>query len=274
MEELDSVLLERKGPVAWLILNRPAKLNAMNAEVLEGISDALNVLASDDSCRVVALRGAGSSFSSGYDLGSTPTPHADGYGPSPSSVDDLRRLSKNMNRYLEIWDFPKPVIAAVHGYCLAGASQMCVFCDLTIVADVAQIGVPSLPVGAGLIGPLWSTLIGPKRAKQIFFQNGSKISGSQAAEWGWANYAVPEDELFDEVQRVGERISRIPADLIYLEKRAINQSFEAGNIRSIAAFGADADAIAHQTPFVRDMSSSIRTHGAREAIRKFESGEG
>lgn len=271
MADSKRILVEQNGPVTWLILNRPEKLNAMDADLLTEFSHTLAELKDDDACRVVVIRGAGTSFSTGYDLATTPTPHGDAYGPGPSSVDDLHRLTANMDRYLAIWDFPKPVIAAVHGYCLAGASQLCVFCDLTIVADDAQIGVPSLPLGAGLIGPLWATLIGPKRAKQIFFQSGSKISGAQAADWGWANFSVPADDLFEEVQKLGERISRIPAELLDIEKRAINRASEVASIRAVGAIGADADAIAHQTRSVRDLANLVREKGPRAAIAEFES---
>ncbi|WP_425569133.1 enoyl-CoA hydratase/isomerase family protein [Pseudonocardia xishanensis] len=97
----------------------------------------------------------------------------------------------NVNRYLAIWDHPKPVIAAVHGYCIAGATQMCVFADLTIVAEDARIGEPALPLGGGYIAPLWAPLVGPKRAKELAFLPGNAIDGRTAVEWGWANHAVP-----------------------------------------------------------------------------------
>jgi enoyl-CoA hydratase/carnithine racemase len=132
-------------------------------------------------------------------------------------------LERNIARFMKIWDHPKPVIAAVHGYCLAGATQLCVFTDVTVVAEDAKIGLPSIPIGGGYITPLWTPLVGPKRAKQMSFVAGSQISDTTASEWGWANYAVPADELLDNVRALATEISRIPSEILRMKKLAVNR---------------------------------------------------
>src|SRR5207245_3044292 len=100
--------------------------------------------------KVIAIRGEGKGFSAGYDMGQVANPTAHG-----DPVADMERLKRNVERYIAIWDHPKPVIAAVHGFCLAGATQMCVFTDITVVTHDAQIGEPKRPIRGGFVGPLW-----------------------------------------------------------------------------------------------------------------------
>jgi enoyl-CoA hydratase/carnithine racemase len=157
-----ALLLERDGPLTWLTLNRPEKLNAMNGTLLEELSAALDVLAKHDETRVIAIRGAGRAFSAGYDI-----ERSDSASEAEADiVDDYETHVGFLNRFLQIWDHPKPVIAAVHGYCLAGATQLCVFCDITVVAEDAVIGLPSMPTGGGYITPLWVPLGARSQARR------------------------------------------------------------------------------------------------------------
>src|ERR1700730_18881391 len=170
----ETIRLERDGPLTWLVLNRPAKRNALSRQLLDEMGAALEVLARDDETRVIAIRGEGRSFSAGYDIERPAGP-----GVGTDIVDDFDRLAGNVERFLQIWDHPKPVIAAIHGHCLAGATQLAVCCDLTIDADDAYIGTPTIPIGGGYIPPMVVSLVGPKRARQMSFIAGSHISGKQ-----------------------------------------------------------------------------------------------
>ncbi len=158
----ETVRIEHNGPISWIVLDRPDKANALSNQMLDEFSAALESLAAEGG-PVIGIRGEGRGFCAGYDIEQVGKPK----GPDP--VADRERLAKNLNRYLAIWDHPKPVIAAVHGYCIAGATQMCVFADLTIVALDAKIGEPAVPLGGGYIAPLWAPLVGPKRAKELAF---------------------------------------------------------------------------------------------------------
>ena len=259
-----------EGPVGWLVLNRPEKLNAMNALMLDQFSQALDSLVANDAVRVVVIRGAGRAFSAGYDIerGSRDytSEHAD-------VIADFERLTGNIDRYLALWDCPKPVIAAVHGYCLAGATQMCVFADITIVAEGATIGLPKIPVGGGYITPIWTWLVGPKRAKQMSFNAGSSITGVVAAEWGWANYAVPDDELWSHVSKLAHEIARTPAQILRMKKYSVNRVLEGQGFRTSVSLGAETDALLHASRAVQELSQAIRENGLKEAIKKFEAGE-
>jgi enoyl-CoA hydratase len=271
----DAILLERDGALAWLTLNRPERLNAINPAMLHGLDAALADLRTDDDVRVVALRGAGRCFSSGFDLSPRPasSPQPDGAEASALNiVDEFDRFSGTVKFFEKIWDYPKPVIAAVHGYCLAGATQLCLSCDITVVADDAQIGFPSIPVGGGFISPMWMLYVGPKRAKQMSFVAGSKIAGTTAADWGWANYSVPEAELIEDVTTLARRIAKTPPGILRMKKYSINRAAEIQGFRTIPGLGAETDALLHASGEVKEMQGWIRSEGVKGAIRRFEEG--
>jgi enoyl-CoA hydratase len=187
-------------------------------------------------------------------------------------LENHARLAGNIDRFLEIWDCPKPVIAAVHGHCLAGATQLAVFCDITVIAEDARVGWPTLPVGGGYISPIWTWLVGPKRAKQMSFMAGSSITGSEAADWGWANVAVPESELWDQVRTVARQIARIPADMLRMKKYAVNRVLDLQGFRSSVKLGAETDALLHASRSVDVIRHAIREQGLRQAIGQFNDG--
>lgn len=262
MTDYRTIKIEHEGDLSWLVLNRPDRANALSDELLEEFSDALDGLA-DEGGPVIAIRGEGRGFSGGYDLGQVASVKR------PDPVADRARLQRNLERYLAIWDHPKPVIAAVHGYCVAGGTQLCVFTDLTIVAEDAHIGEPKLPIGGGYIAPLWAPLVGPKRAKEMAFVPGNSIDGRTAVEWGWANHAVPADRLLDAVRSLAERIAKTPPDLLRIKKASINRALEAGGIRQATASVAEMDALAHLTPAIGELREQIRERGVKEMIAAY-----
>jgi enoyl-CoA hydratase/carnithine racemase len=262
----ENIRVEREGPLTWLVLDRPHRLNAMNGALLDELSDALDRLVEDEQTRVIVLRGEGRAFSTGYDIERDESE----VGLERDITYDHTRLERNIARFMKIWDHPKPVIAAVHGYCLAGATQLCVFTDITVVAEDAKIGLPSIPIGGGYITPLWTPLVGPKRAKQMSFVAGSQISGTTASEWGWANYAVPADQLLENVRALATEISRIPSEILRMKKLAVNRVAEVQGFRTIAPMGAETDALLHYSAAVERLTGTIRELGLKNAIQKFK----
>src|SRR5690606_19626412 len=129
---------------------------------------------------------------------------------------------------------------------------------------------PSLPIGGGLIGTMWTWLIGPKKAKEMSFIAGSELSGKEAHSWGWANRAVPEADLEAETLAMAQAIAATPADLLRIKKLAINRIMDLQGFRTAAQFGAEWDAIAHFSPGAQQMSQRIRDMGLRGAIRHTE----
>jgi enoyl-CoA hydratase len=257
-----SIRLEDSGPLTWIVLDRPDKANALSNELLDEFSDALGRLA-DEGGAVIGVRGEGRGFSAGYVLEQV------GKAGPVDPVADRARLQRNLDRYLAMWDHPKPIIAAVHGYCIAGATQMCVFADITVVADDARIGEPALPIGGGYIAPLWAPLVGPKRAKELAFVPGNTIDGPTAVEWGWANHSVPADQLVAAVEGLAARIARTPPDVLRVKKLSINRAMEAMGVRHATASVAEMDALLHTAPAVTELRQWIGEVGLKEAIASF-----
>lgn len=262
MSRYKTIRLEDRGPLTWIVLDRPDKANALSNELLEEFSDALRSLV-DDGGPVIAVRGEGRGFSAGYDLDQVGAPAV------PDPVADRARLQRNLDRYLAIWDHPKPIIAAVHGYCVAGATQMCVFADITVVTDDARIGEPGLPIGGGYIAPLWAPLVGPKRAKELAFVPGNSIDGPTAVQWGWANHSVPADELVAVVEDLAGRIALTPPDVLRVKKLSINRAMEAMGVRQATASVADMDALLHLSPAVQDLRGWIAEVGLKDALAAY-----
>jgi len=259
-----NIRVEHDGPLTWIVLARPDRANALSNELLDELSDALDMLA-DEGGPVLAIRGEGKGFSGGYDLAQVGRPPATPVSP----VADRRRLQRNLDRFLAIWDHPKPVIAAVHGYCVAGATQLCVFADITVVTHDASIGEPKLPIGGGYIAPLWAPLVGPKRAKELAFVPGNSIDGRTAVEWGWANHSVAPEALLPAVRGLAARIAKTPPDVLRIKKLSINRAMEAMGVRHATAAVADMDALLHLTPEVLDVRERVREAGVKQVIADY-----
>jgi enoyl-CoA hydratase len=260
--QYDNIRIEHDGPVSWIVLDRTDKANSLSTELLDELSDALEVL-TETGGPVLAIRGEGRGFSAGYDIGQVGSPKAS------DPVKDRARLQRNLDRFWAIWDHPKPVIAAVHGYCIAGATQLCTFADITIVAEDAVIGEPTIPIGGGYIMPVWAPLVGPKRAKEMAFVPGNTIDGRTAVEWGWANHAVPAGSLLSSVRSLAERIALTPPEVLRIKKLSINRAMEGMGVRHAASSAAELDALLHVAPSVLALRERVRDEGLKNVIAAY-----
>lgn len=235
----DLVLVDEPAPgVRRLTLNRPEKRNALSNDLRRELFDALRVGDGDRGVAVMVIRGAGTCFSAGYDLAVRSEPverhtaaHVDGWWS--------RHVVAG---WFELADMATPIIAQVHGYCLAGGSELAAACDLVYVADDAQVGYP--PVR--LMSPpdfVWQPwLLGMRRAMEALL-TGDSMSGTEAAATGFANRAVPAAELEAEVLRVAARVAKVPGDLLALNKRVVHRSMEVAGLRAAARACADIQAM-------------------------------
>jgi enoyl-CoA hydratase len=262
-----TVTYSAEDRIGTITLNRPEKMNAFNAQMLEDFACALDVAQRDDSVRVVIVRGAGRAFSVGYDI----SPGE--FSPHDHTISEDREwLERAIALWLRVWDFPKPVIAQVHGYCVAGATMLAICCDITLVAEDASIRWPALPIGGGLIGPMWTWSVGPKKAKEMSYIAGSEMSGAEAFSLGWANRCVPAAALEEQTQLMARLIARTPADLLRLKKQAINRVMDVQGFRTVSAFSAEWDSIAHYSEGAAGMAAKIRELGLKGAIGWYQAG--
>lgn len=261
-EPAAEILIEHAGPISWIVLNRPERANALSGAMLDQFSEALERLKVEGG-PVVGVRAAGKGFCAGVDLGQ--------YGGAGAidPVADAERLNRNVGRWLAMWDHPKPVIAAVHGYCAGVAAQLCVFADITLVADDARISEPGLPIGGGFIAPTWVALVGPKRAKEFAFLPGNSIDGATAVEWGWANHCVPADRLQAAAEALAARIALAPPDVLRVKKQSINRAAEAAGFRAAASGVAEMDALLHLAPSVLAIRERMAAEGLKAVLRDY-----
>jgi enoyl-CoA hydratase len=237
--EAELLLVDDPLPgVRRLTLNRPAKRNALNNALRARLFEALHAADRDPAVRVSILRGAGLCFSAGYDLASSvleeqPYFSAWGDGLWPRHV---------VQGWFDIWDLAKPVIAQVHGYCLAGGSELATACDLVYVADDAQIGYPPVRLMSPPDMQFHPWLVGMRQAMELML-TGDAISGAEAARIGFANRAHPAAELEARVLEVAARVAKIPPDLQQLNKRSVHRAMEIMGMRAALRAGTEIQAL-------------------------------
>jgi enoyl-CoA hydratase len=242
--------------VRRITLNRPEKRNALFHPLRGEILEALREADQDDSVRVSIIRGAGKAFSAGYDLGGGNegldlpffTSHGDGQWP--------RHVTEG---WMSIWDLAKPVIAQVHGYCLAGGSELASGCDLIYVAEDAQIGYPAVRFGVpDMHFHAWT--MGMRKAMEAML-TGDSMSGLDAVRVGWANDAFPVDELDDRVVDVASKIAKLPPDIVQINKRVVHRQMEVMGLRTGIRVGTELCALGTRQEsmraFVADMQKGL-----------------
>jgi enoyl-CoA hydratase len=259
----DVVLVDEPAPaVRRITMNRPEKRNALNHALRGGILDALRAADADPEVRVMIVRGAGTCFSAGYELGGGNaglempyyTPGGDGQWP--------RHVTEG---WMSIWDLQKPVIAQVHGYCLAGGSELATGCDLVYVAEDAQIGYPAVRFGVpDMHFHAW--LSGMRSAMETML-TGDPMTGIEAAERGWANRAHPLEQLEDEVLRVATRISHIPPDIVQINKRVVHRGMDIMGIRAAIRAGTELCALGTKQESFRQFIEEELPKGLTAALQ-------
>lgn len=254
------VRLDEGSNIDWIVLDRPEAANAFSSAMLDQFSATLEDRARNGA-PVLGIRSGAKGFSSGVDLGE--------YQAKATPVDDVMRLSSYVDRWMAIWRHPKPVIIAVHGYCMGVAAQMASFADILLVAEDARISEPTLPIGGGFIAPAWVSQTGARRAKEFAFLPGNWITGTTAAEWGWANCAVPSDNLVECAERLAERMAKVPAGVLALKKRSINRAMEAAGFTASLSAIAESDAILHLEPEVTAIRARLSSEGLKATIADF-----
>ena len=264
---MSEVLLEEDlGPVRRLTLNRPEVMNALSSELVERLSDALDRAASDPGVRVLAIRGAGRAFSAGYDLKEEAAHEAE---HGPLDVAEWRdALARDVGHMLELFDHPKPVIAEVHGYCLAGGCDLMMMCDLAVAADDAVFGEPEIRFGSGVVTMVMPWLIGARKAKELLFTGDDRITAHEALRLGLVNRVVPSVRLEEETLALARRIAVLDPVAISMTKRSINRAWESAGFREALTANVDMDALieAAEVPERKEFNRIRSERGLKAAI--------
>jgi enoyl-CoA hydratase len=258
----DPVLLSTAAP--WgvrLTLNRPAKLNALSGELVTALDAAIVAAAADPEVRVIVIDGAGRAFSSGYDL----TEEAEGAIAGPVAWREA--LAVDVAATLRILDCPKPVIAQIHGYALAGGLELAMACDLVVAAEGTKLGEPEIRYGSAPVTLLMPYLIGQKRTRELLL-TGDLIDAAEAERIGLINRVVPADRLAAEVDALADRLARTPPEVMGPTKQMLNRAMDAAGFRMAVEAGLDLGAIvnAADTPEQREWDGIVRRDGLKAAL--------
>ena len=258
------IIVDDPAPgVRRVTLNRPEKRNALNYALRGEIIAALQEADADGEVKVSIVRGAGTCFSAGYDLGGgnagqeMPWYTAGGDGQWPRHVTE---------GWMGIWDLAKPVIAQVHGYCLAGGSELATGCDLVYVAADAKMGYPAVRFGVPDM-QFHAWFLGMRAAMEMMV-TGDSISGTEAVRLGWANRSFPLDELDRRVVEIAQRIALVPSDIVQLNKRTVHRAMEAMGLRSAIRAGTELCALGTRQESFRKFIEEELPKGLTRALQE------
>ena len=289
MTRLETLTYESSDRVARITLNRPARGNGITPRMPVELAACVERANLDPAVHVIALAGNGSGFCGGYDLvasaeghtselsgaeappGSPLDPATIGANHMPESnwdpVTDFQFMSRNVRGFMSLFHSEKPVLCKVHGYCVAGGTDMALCSDLLVIAAEAKIGYPPARVWGSPTTAMWTARIGPMRAKRLLL-TGDSLTGTQAEEWGLATEAPPAAELDERFERLLERVARMPINQLVMMKMLVNQSLYAQGLHQTQLLGTFFDGIARHTEeghgFVRRAAES----GFKEAVRE------
>ncbi len=307
MDSLSTMTYERDGKVARITLDRPERGNGITLEMPRELSACVERANLDPEVHVLALAGNGSGFCGGYDLvqfaegikdrrmGADPAApggaaeDAAGFGgdqaPQGSALDpavqaanhdpgrvwdpviDFQMMSRNVRGFMSLFHSEKPVLCKVHGFCVAGGTDMALCSDLLVVEDEAKIGYPPARVWGVPTTALWSWRIGPARAKRLLL-TGDSISGAEAVEWGLAAEAAPADRLDERFEALLGRVARVPVSQLVMHKLLVNQAVYAQGLHATQVLGTFFDGIARHTPEGYDFQRRAAEAGWATAVRE------
>ncbi|WP_321829864.1 crotonase/enoyl-CoA hydratase family protein [Thalassovita sp.] len=270
---MSKVLYERDGRIARITLNRPEVMNAIDDELPVELEAAVQRADHDPEVHVMVLSGAGKAFCAGYDL----TFYAEGNGsgevtqPMPwDPIKDYQCMWRNTQHYMSLWKAMKPVICKVHGFAVAGGSDIALCADLTIMAEEAQIGYMPARVWGCPTTAMWVYRLGPERAKRMLF-TGDKITGREAADMGLVLNAVPAADLDAEVEAMAERMAAVPINQLAMQKMVINQAMEQ-TMQATQRLATVFDGITRHSPEGLTFKQRAEAVGWKQAVAERDSG--
>ncbi len=270
---MTKVLYEADGRIARITLNRPEVMNAIDNEIPHLLAEAVARADADPKVHVMILSGAGTAFCAGYDL----PYYAEGNGgevtqPMPwDPIQDYRFMWQNTEHFMSLWRATKPVICKVHGYAVAGGSDIALCADMTIMAKDALIGYMPARVWGCPTTAMWVYRLGPERAKRMLF-TGDKITGREAAEMGLVLEAVPPADLDARVETLAARMATVPINQLAMQKLVINQAIEQTGLMQTQRLATIFDGITRHSPEGLNFKSRSETVGWKQAVQERDSG--
>ncbi len=286
--EPTTLTYETEGRIARITLNRPERGNGITLEMPRELADCVERANLDPGVHVIALAGNGKGFCGGYDLVQSAERSMDQFGEaggSGSPLDvaviaanhdpggtwdptvDYAMMSRNVRGFMSLFHANKPVVCKVHGFCVAGGTDMALCSDLLVIADDARIGYPPARVWGTPTTMVWAHRIGPEKAKRLLF-TGDLLTGREAHEWGLAIEAPEPDELDARFEALLERIALVPVNQLVMHKLLVNQTLNAQGLQSTQVLATVFDGVARHTPEGFAFQQRAAEAGFKEAVRE------
>ena len=290
MTELSTLTYEAEGRIARITLNRPERGNGITLEMPRELAACVERANLDPEVHVIALAGNGTGFCGGYDLvesaegmgagemgdeaapeGAPTQPITIAMNHDPTGqwdpVTDFQMMWRNLRGFMSLFHSEKPTVCKVHGYCVAGGTDMALCSDLLVIEDRAKIGYPPARVWGVPTTALWAHRVGPARAKRLLL-TGDSLTGTEAAEWGLASEAAPAAELDARCEALLERIARVPINQLVMHKLLVNQALYAQGLHATQVLGTFFDGIARHTPEGFAFQERAAEAGFKQAVRE------
>jgi enoyl-CoA hydratase len=280
---------EVTGRVARIVLDRPGRGNGITAALVRELAECVERADLDPAVHVMLLSGNGPGFCGGYDLvesaeGKGAVTATGGYMPgSPLDPEvmaanhdpngtwdpmvDYAMMSRNVRGFMSLFACAKPVVCKVHGFCVAGGTDMALCSDLLVIAADAKIGYPPARVWGSPTTALWAHRVGAQRAKRLLF-TGDSLSGTEAVEWGLAIEAPSAQELDARTEALVDRIARLPVNQLAMMKLLVNQTLHAQGLHATQVLGTLFDGVARHTTEGYGFQQRAAEAGFREAVRE------
>ena len=258
----DVIKIERRDTIAILTFNRPKVLNAFNNNLMERTIETVKILNEDDDVRIIVVQGAGRAFSPGFDLKASAERRME-------SVQDWEQQMKlQFDFIMQFWHSPKPTIAAVHGYCIAGAFELALACDVTIAAENTRFGEPEVRFGTGIVAMLLPWVTGPKQAKELLLTGEDQLNAKDAFRMGIINRIVPDDAVLDRALEVAKSMATAAERSVRYTKRAINDTYATMGFNRALESALDTDVLlnAAHDPVKAEFARIRSEQGVKAAI--------
>lgn len=273
---MPKVAYEKDGRIARITLNRPEVMNAIDDELPVELADCVARANGDPGVHVIVLSGAGKAFCAGYDLQyyAQATGGAGNEATQPMPWDPMKDyafMMRNTELFMSLWRSYRPVIAKVHGFAVAGGSDIALCADMIVIEDEAEIGYMPVRVWGCPTTAMWVYRLGPERAKRMLF-TGDKIKGTEAQRIGLVLKSVPRPELDAEVEKLAERMATVPVNQLMMQKLVVNQAIEAMGLKQTQMFATIFDGITRHSPEGINFKHRAEQVGWKEAVRERDLG--
>ena len=254
--------VSQQGPIALLALNRPDKLNAINALMIDELNQALDQIEADADTLAIVVHGNGRAFSAGFDL------QAGVAAKRETEAEWRAAIDADLELIMRFWHSPKPTIAALHGYVLAGGFEIALACDLSVCDSATLFGEPEVRFGSSIVALLLPWYVNPKRAKRMLLSGQDRMPAQEALTCGIVNEVVAEGEALNAGLALAREVARMDPDSVRLTKQAINQTYQIMGLGDALQMGADTSVKLEtlETDLRRQFNQVLREQGMKAAL--------